>query len=70
MTHVLTEKQQIWMWIENVRKQVREGNIDAALQFLDTLTGDLEKHFRGELIGPITIHTGSDLLIQHFEGGQ
>ena len=70
MSYILTPEQQISMWIKNVRERLERGNIKAALKFLDTLERDWEKYQHGETIGPTTIHTGSNLLIEHFEGGK
>ena len=67
MSYTLTPEQQISMWIINVRDRLKDGDINAALTFLDTLESDWEKYQRGETIGPMTIHTGNKMLIEHFE---
>ena len=67
MSYTLTPEKQISMWIANVRKQLENGNTEAALEFLGTLESDWTKYQRGETIGPITIHTGSNSLIESLE---
>ena len=67
MSYTLTPEQQISMWIANVRCRLEDGNTKAALMFLGTLERDWAKYQRGELIGPMTIHTGNKKLIEHFE---
>lgn len=68
MSYTLTPEQQISMWMMNVRSRLEDGNIKAALMFLGTLEDVWEKYQRGEPIGPMTIHTGNKMLIEHFEG--
>lgn len=68
MSYTLTPEQQIKMWITNVRRRLKDGDTQAALAFLDTLERDWEKYQRGEPIGPVTIHAGSKMLIEHFGG--
>ena len=68
MSYTLTPEKQISMWIANVRHRLEDGDVEAALAFLGTLECDWEKYQRGEQIGPVTIHTGNKMLIEHFEG--
>jgi hypothetical protein len=68
MSYTSKPEQVISMWIANVRHRLEDGDIEAALTFLDTLESDWEKYQRGEQIGPMTIHTGNKMLIEHFEG--
>lgn len=66
MSYTLTPEEQISMWIINVRDRLKDGDINAALTFLDTLECDWKKYRHGEPIGPVIIHTGNKMLIDHF----
>lgn len=61
MSYTSTPEQRISMWITDVRRKLKDGDVDAALTFLDTLECDWEKYQRGEL-EPVTVHTGSKMF--------
>lgn len=60
MSYTKTPEQVISIWIENVRRELENGDIGAALTFLDVLEGDWEKYQRGKL-EPMTVYTGSNV---------
>ena len=58
MSYTLKPERVISTWITNVRRELENGDTEAALTFLGALECDWKKYQRGKL-EPMTIHTGN-----------